>query len=185
LQYYTLANLLRQLRGAYPTILPHGVVGHNEIAVSRTGDRELGRRVNDPGIEFDWAYFEQEGLCSGPAPESELWSSEEEQTRIYGGLFEADQSVTLPIRSAAARPANYDAIVASVKEDLRTVGYRVSTNDEYDVMTGSAVLMFKMRYFSGSRRRASSVYDPSREGQTFDFETAKMLRRVVAALPSS
>ena len=67
-----LIRLLEQLVRAYPSIPRHRIVGHTDVL---SFDREC------PGMDFDWALLEREGL--GMVPRAGALSLD----RAYGGFF--------------------------------------------------------------------------------------------------
>ncbi len=178
-QYESLIKLLKQLVTTYPSIDAHRIIGHGDVAIGlKDGVIKLGRRENDPGLEFNWSLLENEGLGLIPANESDVFGDSIDLSEFYGGLFQDNPTVSLPI-PIGERPENYQDIVREVNEDLKRVGYLVSSDPEaYSEVTKAAVQVFKTHFFTGERRR---------EGKytvRFDFETAKMLKRVIFSLPS-
>lgn len=194
IQYYLVIRLLKQLLAAYPSIPSHGIVGHSDIATcvpytppstpprgacsSPTNIRRLGRKGGDPGLEFNWPLLEDSDIGLIPANESDVFSDSRDSTSIYGDVFSSDQALSLPL-PPGDQPANYADVIREVNSDLSSIGYLVSVSpDTYDIVTEQAVRMFKEHFFTGIRRQSEGFYSTR-----FDFETAKMLKRVVAAFP--
>ena len=79
-----LTALIERLRGAYPSIPVHRIVGHSDIATSKANRTLLSsRRQDDPGRHFDWATLEGRGLGMVPGPIA--------VGNAYGGIFATGQ----------------------------------------------------------------------------------------------
>jgi N-acetyl-anhydromuramyl-L-alanine amidase AmpD len=73
-QYDSLLGLIERLRKAFPSILPHSIVGHTDVDLPHV-------RSEDPGREFDWQILEEKGWGlkpEGPTPAADT---------LYGGFF--------------------------------------------------------------------------------------------------
>ena len=75
-QYASLLTLLQSLRKAFPSIPAQAFVGHTDVDVPHY-------RQEDPGKEFDWEFFEKNGI--GLAPDF----APIDLANLYGGFFAA------------------------------------------------------------------------------------------------
>jgi N-acetyl-anhydromuramyl-L-alanine amidase AmpD len=167
-QYDALIGLLRRLQAAYPTIATHRIVGHSDIATSRTDLFTLDdRRAGDPGLDFDWPRLEAAGLG--------MRASLAEWTRVaanllfrghpYFPLREGDRDRTPgsdPRYGGVARPAVPAGVdlVRELQEDLEHIGYTIrqagGALGRYTLATRKAVDRFQRHFFSGSRSSTRS-----------------------------
>jgi N-acetyl-anhydromuramyl-L-alanine amidase AmpD len=183
LQYEALIELLKSLLTAYPTILPHRIVGHSDVGTGEGSKSGIvGRKGNDPGQDFEWERLEQIGLGLRPIavslpetyyggfftkyPKGRLTLDDDDIKKIYGGKAKPD----IPIKGA-------NPPIRELHEDLSKIGYSVGVKGSgiYDKQIEQAVLVFQQHFFSGTRKRKTNGL--------LDNETAIMIKKVLRSLP--
>lgn len=182
-QYTALLDLLNRLLTAHATIDRRRIVGHSDIAHNgkdKDGNLSaplfvLGRKGNDPGLEFEWTRLEDRNLgmipFAGPLAGT-----------IYGGFFtavptgslrEGDNDKKHRFGGSTSASGVTGTPVQELQEDLQAIGYSVGTPDgDFGKKTKAAVRMFQVHFFSGTRKRGT---EPN---GNVDYTTADMIKRV-------
>jgi N-acetyl-anhydromuramyl-L-alanine amidase AmpD len=189
-QYASLTRLVEELRGAYPTIPAHRILGHSDIATTKGQPSLLsGRRAEDPGLEFDWQLLERRGLGMVPLATS-LGS-------YYAGIFSGAigaSPITLrrgdrdpspghvAIIGGVSRPDFSGTPIRELHEDLEHIGYSVrpsgGASGAYGLHCERAVDRFQRHFFAGSRKQ----FRAGRLGRV-DALTANWIKTVRAGIP--
>lgn len=185
-QYTSLLELLSQLQARYPAIVANHIIGHMDVALHDPyPNGELGNRILDPGRTFDWPRLEAAGYGIRPASPAETFAHEAAED-IYEAFYSAD--ITREVTASAP-----SEVIRQIKNDLSTIGYHIPSNnstdpdtrDAYDPGTQRAILVFKSRFFSGSRQRNDEAFYDDTRTTTVDFETAQMIKRVLYTIENS
>jgi N-acetyl-anhydromuramyl-L-alanine amidase AmpD len=165
-----LIGLLKDLRNAYPSIPPAGIVGHQDVLSNYERDC--------PGLDFDWVLLEKEGLGMIPQagslsvdvdyggffqlkPDGLLQRNDNDATRIWGGgnkpwptflkTLEQDEPVVTE-GSKGQLPTVMGHPIKELQTDLHDIGYDVTVNGQFDGQTRYWVKVFQDHFFAGSRR---------------------------------
>lgn len=173
-QYTSLLRIVPDIRATHAAIVRQRVVGHSDIAVTRTNDLTLStRRIIDPGETFDWDRLEAAGharrrLIGPPATTYNVLAG---QTLRRG-------------QTHARGPGGPNPLAADIRQlqtDLLAIGYSVANGGTtisgvFDDALEAAVKAHQQRYFSGGNRRL--------RGANFalgvvDFETATSIQAVL------
>jgi len=182
-QVERLIKFLEQLLKAYPSIKRHRIVGHSDVLL-------FGHDC--PGLEFDWAMLEKEGL--GMVPKAGAFSAE----KAYGGFFNLQPQGTLragdddknrvwgggkawppvptgaPIAGAALTVTGNP--IKELQTDLSDIGYFVPADGQFGPKTQWAIQMFQRHFFAGSRRGV--LTDAQRKKPEVDRVTAEFIKSV-------
>lgn len=185
-QYTTLLRLVREIRVANPLIGRQQVVGHVEIGTEKPPPGQspdlsvsFSRRIDDPGVLFEWDRLESAGLtrqrvASVPAP------------TVFGigpGQF-ADLPVDRkgrPTGNPRLSPRTLTPNFTAIQQALSDIGYSINARNGttrsgvFDEALHNAVRAFQRRYFSGA--------NAANKGRQFslgriDFETAFAIQSV-------
>jgi N-acetyl-anhydromuramyl-L-alanine amidase AmpD len=177
-QYDSLLLLLTDITSAFD-IAPHRVVGHSDIGANSPITR-LGRKSTDPGRKFDWSILEANGF--GLFPTGGLVDIDIE----FGGFFDQFESSSLRPGDrdsdhrygGTPRPSITANLIEELQADLRTIGYYCPPTGVFDTATAWTVHMFNQHFFSGPR------YNPSKNEEHVDLETAGVIKGIVRTLQS-
>lgn len=168
-QYASVIRICSALARACTAIQQRNFVGHSDIRVVGSKDLALSTdRPECPGFFFNWGRLAAAGI--GFYPRAAMIDVQVD----YAGFFSKEGSVL----SSATKGAS-EAILA-VQEDLRTIGYSVSSADGttlsgvYDNATATAVDRFKRHFIWDSSRQNPLLYP------NLDRDTAARLRAVAA-----
>jgi N-acetyl-anhydromuramyl-L-alanine amidase AmpD len=139
----------------------HHVVGLEDVATAKTDPVLVGRRVGDPGPDFDWGVLEASNLglrLSRPDPSA---------ATMYGGAFAAAGGKLDGTSSAAA--------ITELQNDLTAIGYSVNVTGAYDKHTRAAVRQFVLHFVKHGRARALSAKEIA--GREVSVDTARQLKK--------
>ncbi len=118
----------------------HHVVGLEDVATAKSDPVLVGRRIGDPGPDFDWGALEGSNLglrLSRPAPNP---------LTMYGGAFAAAGGKLDASSSAAA--------ITELQNDLAAIGYSLHVTGAYDKHTRAAVRQLVLHFVKHARARA-------------------------------
>jgi N-acetyl-anhydromuramyl-L-alanine amidase AmpD len=197
-QMTAVIDLIQRIRAAHPAIPAHGIIGHSDIALSIPGNahcpgsvKRLGRKLNDPGVNFNWSQLAAAGV-GRPVPTADQLATSASLRRlnlplagfafllpIYGGFFNTvpggrlrpgDRDNTHQF-GGAARPALATPIIAELQTDLAAIGYFCPVDGEYGSQTDYAVRAFQQHFME------SAGTPVSRRGEV-DENTAEAIKAV-------
>ncbi|MCX4240637.1 N-acetylmuramoyl-L-alanine amidase [Paraliomyxa miuraensis] len=139
----------------------HHVVGLEDVATSKTDPVLVGRRMGDPGPDFDWAALEGSNLGL------RLSRPDLVAATAYGGVFAAAGG---KIDGTSSAP-----VITELQNDLAAIGYSLNVNGSYDKHTRSAVRQFVLHF--AKHARARGLTDREKSGREVLLETARELKR--------
>lgn len=139
----------------------HHVVGLEDVATAKTDPVLVGRRIGDPGPDFDWAVLEASNLglrLSRPDPDP---------ATMYGGTFAAVGGKIDGTSGAA--------VVTELQNDLTAIGYSLNATGVYDKHTRAAVRQFVLHFVKHGRARALGAKEQN--GREVRQATARELKK--------
>lgn len=159
-QINALRGLLQALVGQHG-FADHHVVGLEDVATAKTDPVLLGRRIGNPGPDFDWGALEAGSLglrLSRPDPNP---------ATMYGGTFAAAGG-TIDGTSSVA-------VVTELQNDLAAIGYSVAATGVYDKHTRAAVRQLVLHFAKHGRARALASKEQS--GREVSLATAREIKK--------
>lgn len=138
----------------------HHVVGLEDVATAKTDPVLVGRRIGDPGPDFDWGVLEASNLglrLSRPDPNA---------ATMYGGAFAAGGKLDGSSSAAA---------ITELQNDLVAIGYSVNVTGAYDKHTRAAVRQFVLHFVKHGRTRALGSKEQS--GREVLLATAREIKK--------
>jgi N-acetyl-anhydromuramyl-L-alanine amidase AmpD len=165
-------RLVREIRAAHASIGRQQVMGHMDIACNSATNRSLSsRRIDDPGVLFQWDQFENANLVRRRAVGV--------PTALVFGIGPG-QSVTFPGATRNRSPTTLVPDFSGIQTALSAIGYSiapdgVTVSGAFDQSLASAINAFQRRYFSGGNQAQAGV--GFKLGR-IDFETAVAIQAV-------
>lgn len=158
-QHDALVSLLQALVAAHG-IPDHHVVGLEDVATAKTDPVLVGRKIGDPGPDFDWARLEAQNLglrLSRPDPDV---------TTIYDGVFLGGGRLDATASAAA---------ITELQGDLSAIGYSLHASGVYDKHTRAAVRQFVLHFAKHGRARVLSSAE--QRGREVSLTTGRELKK--------
>lgn len=139
------------------------VVALADVATARTDPHLVGRKVGDPGPDFDWALLEAENLgprLTGAAP----------------GVFTMYDGVLVRVPSKIDKDSGAVAIT-ELQDDLIAIGYQAKSNGTFDKYTRAAVRQFVLHFVTHARAPTPPLTRDEVNGRIVSFATATYIKQ--------
>lgn len=187
-QMEAVINLLQRIRNVNPGIAAQNIVGHSDIAICKRSStdasctrrcpgtgRRLGRKLGDPGPNFDWAQLNTAGLGL-PVPSSPLPTLAGGDyggffVAVPGGFLQAGDRDDRQRYGGSVRSTLTTPVIEELQRDLSSIGYFCPVDGRYGSQTTCAVRVFQEHFMTTA---GLPVAHPGQVGES----TAKAIKFV-------